>query len=188
MDVKGKPLADVLGEMDREYNRDLNKAINIGIASLAGALIPVIGLILAIVALVIGSGVPKNIRTERKKNTLTMIVIIGIGLSLIAGGLYYIFYSNLQTQAEAQRQAQVQQFESEQKTQTAAKNYRQLELSACLEQADTAYWDYVKVNAASATPQANGTTLYRASTLVWDTADKNKTTEKDECYRRYPSP
>lgn len=186
MDVKGKPLADVLGEMDREYNRDLNKAINIGIASLAGALIPVIGLILAIVALVIGSGVPKNIRTERKKNTLTMIVIIGIGLSLIAGGLYYIFYSNLQTQAEAERQSQARQIEDEQKAQKDARDFRQLELDTCIQRAEDDYMSYVKLNATKATPQPDGGTVYSASAFVWETAEKGRTTAKNECYRRYP--
>lgn len=173
--------------LDRETSRDLNKAVNMGIASLVGAIIPIIGLLLAIIALVMGSGVPSNKYTEGKKRTINTIAIIGIVLSLLAGVGYYAFYHNAQKQAEADRQAQAQQVQKEQQAQADAKSAREFQLSTCLQQAEDAYWAYVKVNATSAKPQADGTTLYQAYQPVWDTADSNRTTAKNECYRRYPA-
>ena len=154
--------------LDKETSRDLNKAVNMGIASIVGAIIPIIGLLLAIIALVMGSNVPKNKHTEGKKNTINTIATIGIVLSLLAGMGYYAYYQQAQ-QAE-----------------TNAKSARELQLSTCLQQSEDAYWAYVKANATSATPQADGTTMYSAHQPVWDTANNNRTTAKNECYRRYP--
>jgi len=173
--------------LDKETSRDLNKAVNMGIASIVGAIIPIIGLLLAIIALVMGSNVPKNKHTEGKKRTVTTIAVIGIVLSLLSGAGYYAYYHNVQKQAEVDRQAQAQQVQQAQQAETNAKSARELQLSTCLQQSEDAYWAYVKANATSATPQADGTTMYRAYQPVWDTADNNRTTAKNECYRRYPS-
>jgi predicted membrane channel-forming protein YqfA (hemolysin III family) len=144
--------------LDKETSRDLNKAVNMGIVSLVGAIIPIIGLLLAIIALVMGDNIPRNKHTEGKKRTVTTIALIGIVLSLLSGAGYTALIYNSQNQ-----------------------------LSTCLQQSEDAYWAYVKANASSATPQADGTTMYGAHQPVWDTADNNRTTAKNECYRRYPN-
>ncbi len=54
-------------KIDKETSRDLNKALNLAIASVIGAIIPIVGLVLSIIALIIGSSITKNKFTVVKK-------------------------------------------------------------------------------------------------------------------------
>jgi ABC-type transport system involved in cytochrome bd biosynthesis fused ATPase/permease subunit len=173
--------------LDKETSRDLNKAVNMGIASLVGAIIPIIGLLLAIIALVMGSNVPKNKHTEGKKRTVTTIAVIGIVLSLLSGAGYYAYYHNVQKQAEADRQAQAQQVQQAQQAQEAQKYSNKLQLDTCLGQADTGYNQYLEVNAYKTGTDSSGQKIYYMYQPQWDYINGKVKTDKDECYRRYPS-
>lgn len=180
-------MSETTKEQEREETRDLNKAVNMGIASLVGAIIPIIGLLLAIISLVMSGNVPKNKHTEGKKRTATTIAIIGIVLSLLAGVGYYAYYRNVQNQAEAERQSQAQQVQQAQEAQQSQQLSNQLQLDTCLSQADTGYNQYLEVNAYKTGTDSSGQKIYYMYQPQWDYINGKVKTDKDECYRRYPN-
>jgi len=169
-----------------DEQRELNKALNVGLFSLVGAIIPLIGLILAIVAASLASNVPSNIHTQGKKHTVQLVATIAVILALLAGFGYYSLYKNQENQAAAQEQARVEQVQKAQRDAASAKSAQESNLSFCLQQADDNYWKYVKLNATSTKETADGP-VYTAYQPVWDAAENTRTTAKDECFRRYPA-
>ncbi len=169
-----------------DEQKELNKALNLGLFSLVGAIIPLIGLILAIVAISLGSNVPANKHTTGKKKTVQMVAIIGIVLSLLAAFGYYSFYKNQQNQAAAVERAKTEQVQKAAQEASTAKASQQFNLDLCLGQADEAYTQYLQTNSTRTTTDANGEKLYYLQQPQWDYVNNKRTTDKDECYRRYP--
>jgi hypothetical protein len=169
-----------------DEQKELNKALNLGLFSLVGAIIPLIGLILAIVAASLASNVATNKHTKGKKKTVQMVATIGVILSLLAGFGYYSYYKNQQNQAAADERARTEQVQKAAQDASAAKASQQFNLDLCLGQADTAYNQYLETNTSRTTTDASGEKIYYLQQPQWDYVNNKRTTDKDECYRRYP--
>lgn len=96
--------------MATQDQKDLNKSLNLAIFGIVGCIIPVIGLLVSIIALVLSTGVPENNSTSRKKRTILIVATIGIVLSLLSGIGYYALY-----QSRVQAARQLTEFEQSQK-------------------------------------------------------------------------
>jgi hypothetical protein len=92
-------------------------------------------------------------------------------------------YNNSRLALEQQKYADEQRRMKEQEEgKKAAELEREMSLQGCLDDADKSYWTYVKLNG---TDKGGGT--YTAARSTWDVAEKNKQTEIENCYRRYPA-
>jgi hypothetical protein len=67
------------------HQQDLNKALNIGLLALVGAIIPVVGVILAIVAERLARSVPTTDKTAGKKETVQTLAVLAFLLSVGCG-------------------------------------------------------------------------------------------------------
>jgi hypothetical protein len=77
-----------------------NKALNIAIASIFGAIIPIIGLLLGIISLTISA----NIKDKDHVKTAKLIASIGIAISVLAGiGYGMIAYNNYEANLKQQK-------------------------------------------------------------------------------------
>lgn len=164
-----------------DEQKELNKALNVGLFSLIGAIIPIIGLILAIVAASLASNVPSHKHTSGKKRTVYTVATIGIILAFLAGFGYYTLYSNQQKQERAEAQAQVEQAQRQQEEAQAQEASRQFNLNLCIQEAEQRYresWD-AEVKALGRTddtlPQTNA-----------ERQDSFLKEWKDDCYKKHP--
>ena len=86
---------------------------------------------------------------------------------------------------EATQEAKAKE-EVEKKTKEYLKQFetedRARSLQQCLNAADCAYWEYIKLNG---TPVSGKTGTYRAPGYIWDTAQKNKKDAVDQCFREF---
>lgn len=169
------------------YNRkQLDKARTISIIALVGSVIPIVGLILALVAAGINSGVEITSKiVKQRKKVVYLFCGMSLVLSITAGVGYYTYYNYLQEQKMAAIEAEAQKQNDEKNAAQAAAAAQRLMLENCLNSADKQYWAYVELNSSSSKKQADGTTVYTAPTTVWNAAEANRTTAKNECYRRY---
>lgn len=105
-------------------------------------------------------------------NKLSLPAVILLGC-IIIGGFYYASEVNKQKSIENQQQIKINQDKQ-------AESMRQLDLSFCLDKADTEYWAYMKLNGTTA---KDGTIT--APTTDWDRAEKVKQNAIDNCYKQY---
>jgi flagellar basal body-associated protein FliL len=123
------------------------------------------------------------------KTTKILIWATAMMIILISGGITAIVLNNRfhteRDNALAQQQAQQKKSEQEQKQRQATSNT--FSRTFCVSSANTAYWDYVKLNAISTTTDSNGQPVYRALQTTWDTADKQKQEALNNCYQQYPT-
>lgn len=116
-----------------------------------------------------------------KKEKLILICVAIIGLSIILSQV--IKQSSIEKQANAkieqERQALIYQIEQDRKAELE-KQTNEMLLDACLEDAETAYWDYAELNGNK---KDDGSIW--ALNSVWDTARNNKKIAEDSCYKRY---
>lgn len=118
-----------------------------------------------------------------------------VKISIIAGALivalsfaYYlvIFLPKKETMRIAQQQQEQQVKEQKDKVDKQAlekeKSNRYWALEGCLNNADSAFFAYAKLNGTENTK----TGVITASNDVWDRADKTKQAEKANCYRKFP--
>jgi hypothetical protein len=102
----------------------------------------------------------------------TKLVMFGaFGLTLLA-----IVYQGL----VGLPQARMEQEAAERTAELEKERGQEMMLSACLRNAETSYWDWVKLNM---TEQEDGS--YRGATSLWNQAEEKKLTDEDACYRQY---
>ncbi len=116
------------------YDRKrLDRAFTISIIALVGFFIPILGIILALVALGISSGVETHSRKmESRKTTVNAIAIMAIVLALVASYGWYSLYQY--RQAEARKQTEATQKAEQAQVDLLARQevQRQLNLDNCL--------------------------------------------------------
>ncbi len=132
--------------------------------------------------------------------------IIGLVLSLLAGLAYYAYYAysaNVQSQNKKRQickdaiEAQGDNyFEgllpagcSDPKKQAEAnkKNFNKIKLDNCISQANTYCNNYLETNAYKTSTDNNGKKIYYLYQNQWDYVNNKLKSDKDECYRLYPS-
>lgn len=158
--------------MDTTYDRKrLDRAFTISIIALLGFFIPILGIILAFIALGINSGVePHNKRMEKRQINVIAICWLAIILSLVAGYGYYKLYQNRQAEAQQQVQAEAKavQYKAE-KAASDAKLQRDL-LNYCLDGVNEWY-------------NSKSTGLHPQE--YWDALLASKQQQVQECQIRY---
>lgn len=162
--------------------KELHKALNLSLWSLVGWIIPLVGLILAIVALRLAQGVPNSTHARSKKNIINIVATIGIILSIVAGFLWFNYYQDQREQAKIQlEQKQAEELESQ-----LEQFRKQSSLDNCLQKADESYNQYLEINSTDTRTDENGQKIYYMQQYQWDYVNNKRTSDKDECYRRYP--
>jgi hypothetical protein len=158
-----------------QHEKDLNKATNLAIASIFGAIIPIAGVVLAIMAAIVADGVPD--KYETKKRSIKTLLIFGLVFSIIAGYFYYQGYRENVKQQQIVNQATLDTISA-----TAfASKVTENKLIECKDAANKSYFKYAELNGA--TKKEDGT--YWGPQKMWDIASKNKKDALDECYRAY---
>lgn len=110
-----------------------------------------------------------------KLNQLSLPIAILIA-SLVLGG--FILTAQVIKQKSIERQQQVK-IKQEQKEEVS----RQLDLAVCLSKADEKYWALLQLNGVSKAEE--GGFSVRAPVSVYETADKIKQKDIDNCYKQY---
>lgn len=174
-----------MSDISLEYERkELNKAQNLGIFGLIGALIPLIGLMLGIISLVTAYSVkPSHAYTKSKKTSVLIIAWIAIVLSILAGIGYYSIYQNAQKNERNSAAQALREKEQDEQAAQSRDKAAQATLNFCLNQADNNYNQYLELNSTRTTTDSDGQKVYYMPQHNWDYADQKKKTEKDECYR-----
>ena len=110
-------------------------------------------------------------------------------LALPAFALAYYFAVALPENQKARLDFDRERYQTEKKEQVEReaklkeeRDNKQIFFDACVADAVTAYWSYVKLNGE---PVKGKPDTYNAPTTVWDTADKRKTNAIAECHRLY---
>ncbi len=113
--------------------------------------------------------------------------VIGASAILIAvigfGTLQYLKFKADQEYKDKQLKQQTEELEFEKDQEEQAerdKNFQEMMLNACLQDADDAYWSYMKLNG---TEQDDGS--INALTRFWDAAEKNKQSDISNCFKQY---
>ncbi len=75
-----------------QANRDLDKALNLALLGLVGALIPILGIILAIVAFSLAGGTEEDEATRHKYNLVRAMATLAILLSIVCAVVYLHYY------------------------------------------------------------------------------------------------
>jgi hypothetical protein len=175
-----------MAEHNLEYEqKELNKALNLAIIGLVGAIIPILGLIMGFIALATALSVGStHAKVRAKKTTVLVVASFAIGLSLLAGVGYYAYYH--QTQVDNRKQAEQTQKAAEQAAQQKSDQAAAVKasLNLCLSQADDAYTQYLQLNSTRTTTDASGQKIYYLQQTQWDYVNGKRTTDKDECYRK----
>lgn len=125
---------------------------------------------------------------DKHKLVLPISILLGC---IILGGFFYASQVNKQQSIERQQQIELQakaeadrlKINTDQAQQDAIKQAeanKQLDLSFCLDKADTDYWAYMKLNG---TTKADKTIW--AENSIWDRAGKDKQIAIDNCYKQY---
>jgi len=125
-----------------------------------------------------------------KLNRLSLPATILIA-SIILGGFFYASQVNKQQSIERQQQielqakkdadqAKVEADKAEQDKIKRAEALKQLDLSFCLDKANTDYFDYLKLNGTT-----NKDGSITNATYISDIANKNKQNNIDNCYKQY---
>jgi hypothetical protein len=108
---------------------------------------------------------------------LTKPIIIGavvIGLCILCSQI--LKQSSIERQQQAELLAEEQRVEKEERLE----NLRKLELSICLDTAEEDYWSYMRING-----EEDDDEVIWASDKYWNTAEKNKQNDIDNCYKQY---
>jgi len=93
-----------MSRINEQAKKDLNKALNIAISSLTGFIIPVLGLVLALVAIIISTNVKnQSDYTKSRKKIITYVVVIGVISSLMSSVVYYSIYTGASKRDEKQK-------------------------------------------------------------------------------------
>ena len=123
-------------------------------------------------------------KTEKKmKIGEYKFIILAVSIvisSIIFGGFFYLAQVNKQESIERQQQALLEQEKLEKEQELEEQNWKEYKLEECLQKADKDYSVYVNLNGTK-----KGDGKIWASNQVWDTAEKNKQQDIDNCYRRY---
>lgn len=180
--------------MDRTDKQLLHKARSLAGWSFLGIGMPIIGFILGgmsistLNSIDLLSGRSKAMTKPVRKIAWTGIIVSLISLIATIGvavwGYNYLLTEQRKAEDTARQEAQ-QQIDKKAEAERAKK----LLLQGCLNLADTHYWEYVKLNATSSvqtgadvfgTPQMT----YYAPQHIWDNAASERSSAKDDCYRK----
>lgn len=113
------------------------------------------------------------------KITTQISIIIGC---LILGASYFGVQFIKQQSIERQKQSEIA-WEKEQISLERVKEIqRKISLNACLDEADTVYWNYVELN-GTLVDEEEGT--YKAPQYVWNEAEKRKKAKEEQCFKQY---
>jgi hypothetical protein len=168
--------------------KELNRALNLAIAGLFGALIPIIGLTLGIIALTSSLSVKTSNNLAKSKRKIAIAVaVFAMVLSLFVGVGFFIAYRhNQRIEQDKINQIQKVKDEKSQKSKSVSdaedmrKKRAQSGLNNCLSAAYSSYrsgWDAEAKRLGridGSLPQANV-----------DLAESRYKSDKDECYRKF---
>ena len=117
---------------------------------------------------------------KTKKNHFKLYAITAVVCCVIIGGSLVIVQNNKQESIERQKRMEIEQENKIiwQKKYEDDKNKKLMNL--CLDQADEAYWGYMKLNG---TEREDGTVW--AQNSVWDKAQKDKEAAQNVCFKKY---
>lgn len=170
----------------------VDKALNIAIGAMFGALIPIIGLLLGCIAL--RTVLPlrsRNALTIRKRKATIVVAVLAIVMSCTAVAGYYLLYRHyrLLDMQEVENAQRIQKDEENKKKndENKLKEERELKtnLNYCLDNSNDDYLNYLKLNATSTGVDDKGQTTYFMPQQYWDIAASQKKSKQDECYRAY---
>lgn len=157
----------------------INKAFNLSVISLFGAVVPIVGLVLAIIAIALSNSVDENPATIKRRGLVRNIAIFSIILALLAGFGWYSLYKNRvaneQARVAQEQMARQQDAESAQRTAT----FKQNMLDTCL---STAYQDYT--SSWEQESRSLGRTDGKLPNDIIPVHEQRYTTAKNECYMR----
>jgi Tfp pilus assembly protein PilE len=141
--------------------------------ALVGFIIPILGVILALVAAGISSGVEATTeRMKRRRKTINLMVVAAIVLSLGAGIAYFSYYRHVQQENRAKVEAAQQTEQAAQRSKQIDAEVEQNLLNTCLDNVTKWYND----NSTGLHPQA-----------YWDTLNTERAQQVQECQIRYPT-
>jgi hypothetical protein len=106
--------------------------------------------------------------------------ITAIICAVILGGSFLLVQVNKQQSIEKQKQMEIDHENKIIKEKKEAEEATQRLLNWCLDDADTAYWNYVELNMEE---RDDGT--YWGATWKWDEAEARKKAVEDKCFKQY---
>jgi hypothetical protein len=116
------------------------------------------------------------------------ILALSVGIVALAVSYYYFLVSlpasnreRLQFEKDRAEAARVERDKKEEDAKQAIED-RKMSFATCETDADTTYWNYVKLNGKEV-PGKLGT--YSAPTFIWTAADKRKADALAECHRQF---
>jgi hypothetical protein len=170
--------------------KDLNKGLNLSMMSLVGWIIPIVGLVLAIVATRLAYGVEGNSKSITSKKQLILgVSIAGAMLSIAAGFFYYTYYTNMISVAKQkvqQEEKKANDDQLQQQLKDAEAMLNKSRLTTCLNTADSSYTEYLELNSSNTKVGADGKKIYYLQNTQWDYANGKLKQDQDACYKRYP--
>jgi hypothetical protein len=167
---------------ENHHQEDLNKALNIGLFALAGAIVPVVGVVLAIVAERLANSVPTTAATAGKKGTIKTLSVLCLRFvhrlrHFVLQLLQQPVKESLQSKhnrsgMQKHKQITVPQAEA------LAKQYK---YDACVARAGEAYTQYLELNFQRTTTNAAGEKIYYMPQPQWDYVEQKRTNEQAAC-------
>lgn len=119
----------------------------------------------------------------RHKQDKTLILVVVLAVILVAGGLGAIVLNNhfvTERQTKLQNE-KTNQLKAEQDAKDASDASERFRVSLCKADAETQYWNYVKLNATSTKKDADGQDIYYMPQSNWDFAEKQKQNSISNC-------
>jgi len=116
---------------------------------------------------------------ETTKRPLTLQEAIIIGALILGVAIFGVQYSK-QKSIERQQQIEIESKQKIEEKELAEARRKNLLLNACMDAADSKYWEYMKLNGT----ERNDGTVWAANS-VWDRAEKTKRAEEEMCIKKY---
>jgi hypothetical protein len=102
--------------------------------------------------------------------------------AVVLGGSFLGVQINKQDSIERQAQAKIDlEYELDQ-DRKAEESLRKLELGWCLDDAEEAYWSYIRLNGTEVKGKED---VWNAYPYQWDTAQERKDALEDKCFKQY---
>jgi len=172
----------------RQNRDDANKAVSLASWSYIGLIVPLIGWILAGYSLSLSSGLPRigiigrKVRSARRNAGIS--IVLSILIVIFWTGIYVFGVREAHKQDLQKEQAQQQAQKDQEQSQQFQQQIKQTTLDNCLKQADDNYTNYVKLNGTHVKDDPVQGPVYTMPQTNWDYVERQKNSEKDECYRR----
>ena len=164
--------------------KQIESARTLGILSICLCFIPIAGIILGILSI---NKANPYIKKKTKAQDARRLGELGLGLSIFVFVISMVFGYSAIRAYEQQIKAQAEQVQQAQQAQEAQKFSNKLQLNTCLGQAEASYNRYLEINANKTVTDSSGKKIYYLYQPQWDYINGKEKTDKDECYRRYPT-